>query len=122
MAEFHRSGLFPRISQDGFVVYSKQRIYRFALPYTFESGVNGHWQTWTSNDIPAVRLLSDVGPPLIQPIEPLTRLESLGWFAMTNKESCRHCRPGIWAGGGLGAAFVHPQSPWILPAYCFSWF
>jgi hypothetical protein len=114
MAEISpEAAYFPEFRRAGFVVFSKQRIYRFAPPYTFQSGVNVHWQTWTSDDIPAVRTLHQtLVPPLIQPIEPLTRLESLGLVCYDEKGELQAFADLVYGPVGVWVLpFVHPQSP-----------
>ncbi len=103
---------FPEIRKSGFVVFSKQRIYRFASPYHFQSGVNIHWRTWTSDDIPAVRALyQTLVPPLIQPIEPLTRLETLGLVCFDEKRELQAFADLVYGPVGVWVLpFVHPQS------------
>ena len=104
---------FSEFRKSGFVVFSKQRIYRFASPYHFQSGVDIHWRTWTSDDIPAVRTLyQTLVPPLIQPIEPLTRLESLGLVCYDDKEELQAFADLVYGPVGVWVLpFVHPQSP-----------
>ena len=70
---------FPNFRRAGFSVLAKQRVYR-CRPVISKNTVLGiGWRTWTSVDIPAVqRLYSAIVPPLLQPVEPLTRRESLG--------------------------------------------
>jgi hypothetical protein len=103
---------FPEFRKTGFVVFSKQRIYRFASPHHFQSSVDVHWRTWTSDDIPAVRALyQTLVPPLIQPIEPLTRLETLGMVCYDEKGELQAFADLVYGPVGVWVLpFVHPQS------------
>lgn len=103
---------FPEFRKSGFVVFSKQRIYRFTSPHHFQSGVNIHWRIWTSDDIPAVRTLyQTLVPPLIQPIEPLTRLETLGLVCYDEKRELQAFADLVYGPVGVWVLpFVHPQS------------
>ncbi len=73
------SEIFSNFRQAGFSVMAKQRVYHYR-PVKREKSLSANvWRTWTSLDIPAVqRLYSAIVPPLLQPVEPLTRRESLG--------------------------------------------
>ena len=70
---------FPHFRRTGFSVLAKQRIYRCGTVKGEKRLSDNGWRTWTSIDIPAVqRLYSTIVPPLLQPVEPITRRESLG--------------------------------------------
>jgi hypothetical protein len=70
---------FPQFRQAGFSVLAKQRVYRCEKPVGGTNPEQQQWRIWNSDDISAMRsLYFTLVPPLIQPIEPLTRREMLG--------------------------------------------
>ena len=103
---------FSEFRRAGFVVYSKQRIYKLTSSMAFESGLTTHWQTWTSDDIPAVRSLHQMlVPPLIQSIEPLTRLETLGLVYYDERGELQAFADLVYGPIGVWVIpFVPPQS------------
>lgn len=73
------SELFIQFRKAGFSVLAKHWVFKFAPQGVPAPELNGKWRLWTSEDISAIRALHSVlVPPLIQTIEPLTRLEMLG--------------------------------------------
>ena len=104
---------FSEFRKAGFVVFSKQRLYKFTSPQETQSGLDGNWRTWTSDDIPAVRsLYQTLVPPLIQPVEPLTRLETLGMVRYDQKGELQAFADLVYGPVGVWVIpFVHPQSP-----------
>jgi hypothetical protein len=99
------SAIFTQFRQAGFSVLAKQRVYRCEVPQA--GGTNqGGWRIWASEDIPVMRrLYLTLVPPLIQPVEPLTRREMLGLVYCDQK--------------GLLQAYVDlvygPVGAWVLP-------
>jgi hypothetical protein len=74
-----KSELFPFFRQVGFSVLAKQRIYQCAHPQKTPIQNKGKWRIWNRGDIGAMRsLYLTLVPPLIQPVEPLSRREMLG--------------------------------------------
>lgn len=70
---------FPCFRQVGFSVLAKQRVYKCDPLLADQTTLKGTWRLWNCDDIPAMRALYyTLVPPLIQPIEPLTRREMLG--------------------------------------------
>lgn len=73
------SEYFPQFRQAGFSVLAKQRVFKYTPPPGNGGKLAGHWRIWTSDDIAAMRnLYMTLVPPLVQPVEPLTRREMLG--------------------------------------------
>lgn len=69
----------PQFRKAGFSVWAKQRVFKCESGTLVESNLDKRWRTWTSGDIHAMRsLYLTLVPPLIQPVEPLTRREKLG--------------------------------------------
>jgi len=70
---------FTYFRQTGFSVLAKQRVYKCLSTERRKPVLERGWQTWNSDDIPVMqRLYQTLVPPLIQPVEPLTRREMLG--------------------------------------------
>ena len=105
------AAFFPEFRQAGFTVFSKQRLYKFSSPLDIQSDLKKHWQTWTSDDIPSVRSLYQMlVPPLIQPIEPLTRLETLGLIYYDEHGELQAFADLVYGPVGVWVIpFVHPQ-------------
>lgn len=73
------SPYFLQFRQACFSVLAKQTV--FACPEPGRAVANGGtgWRIWSSADIPVMRCLyHTLVPPLVQPVEPLTRRETLG--------------------------------------------
>jgi len=106
-----QSDLFSQFRQAGFSVLAKQRIFRFEL--SDEGGRDqGSWHIWSSEDIPVMRrLYLTLVPPLIQPVEPLTRREMLGLVAYDPKGALQayadlaYGPVGVWV-----LPLIHPQT------------
>ena len=104
--------IYPAIRQAGFRVFGKQRLYRFQEGIDSTSGVEGHWRIWNSNDIQAMRVLYQaLVPPLIQPVEPLTRLEMLGLVFYDEGGELQAFADLVYGPIGIWVLpFIHPQS------------
>lgn len=99
------SEIFPQFRRAGFSVLAKQRVYRCSMPAEGD-WVKGGWRIWASEDIPSMRrLYLTLVPPLIQPVEPLTRREMLGLVYYDQKGSLQ-----AYADMAYG-----PVGVWILP-------
>jgi hypothetical protein len=73
------SPFFVTFRQAGFSVLAKQQVFKCLVPEKSTANGEYRWRTWTSGDIHAMRCLySTLVPPLVQPVEPLTRRETLG--------------------------------------------
>jgi len=72
--------LFTHFRKAGFSVLAKQQIYRWnGVQKAPKSAIGGSWRIWNCEDVSSMRsLYLTLVPPLIQPIEPLTRRERLG--------------------------------------------
>jgi hypothetical protein len=103
---------YAQIRHAGFCVFAKQRVFKVDSVGRYTSGLKSPWRIWNSEDIPAMRALYQaLVPPLIQPVEPLTRLEMLGLvFFDENGElqafaDLAYGPVGVWV-----LPFIHPQS------------
>ena len=103
---------FSEFRRAGFVVFSKQRLYKFTSVQDVRDTLARHWQTWTSDDIPAVRSLHQMlVPPLIQAVEPLTRLETLGLVYYDDRGDLQAFADLVYGPVGVWVIpFIHPQS------------
>lgn len=108
---------FVEFRQAGFSVFSKQRLYCFSNPVHLKNELTRHWRTWTSDDIPAVRSLYHMlVPPLIQPIEPLTRLESLGVVYYNDQGDLQGFADMVYGPAGVWVIpFINPQTTEDIP-------
>ena len=106
------SEIYPAIRQAGFRVFGKQRLYRFQDGVKGENTAGGHWRIWNSSDIPAMRVLYQaLVPPLIQPVEPLTRLEKLGLVFYDEQGELQAFADLVYGPMGIWVLpFIHPQS------------
>ena len=106
------SPLYPAIRQAGFQVFGKQRLYRFQGEVNSAASFEGHWRIWNSDDIPAMRVLyRALVPPLIQPVEPLTRLEMLGLVFYDEQDELQAFADLVYGPMGIWVLpFIHTQS------------
>lgn len=105
------STIFPQFRRAGFSLLTKQRVYCFKdLPEI--GGDQGGWRIWTSKDIPVMRrLYLTLVPPLIQPVEPLTRREMLGLVYRDQKGSLQAYVDLVYGPVGAWALpLIHPQT------------
>jgi len=97
---------FVFFRQAGFSVLAKQQVFKCLAPE--KSTVKGEnpWRMWTSADIHAMRCLyHTLVPPLVQPVEPLTRRETLGLVYYDEKGDLQAYADLVY--GPLGI--------WVLP-------
>ncbi len=102
---------FEILRKSGFSVWAKQRIYTFHPPLNKKWALEKPWRIWTGADIPAMRgLYANLVPPLIQPIEPLTRRESLGLVHYNEDGSLQAYADLVYGPAGIWVLpFVHPK-------------
>jgi len=99
------SELFPQFRRAGFSVLAKQRVFRCPRPGE-RKRIQGGWRIWSSEDIPIMRrLYLTLVPPLIQPVEPLTRREMLGLVFYDNQGSLQAYADLVYGPVGI----------WVLP-------
>lgn len=103
---------FTQFRQTGFSVFAKQRVFKFDGFLAEEQRLATPWRIWTSADINAMRSLYLIlVPPLMQSVEPLTRMEMLGMVYYDPSGSLQAFADLVY--GPVGAwviPFVHPQS------------
>ena len=100
------SPFFVFFRKAGFSVLAKQQVYKCLAPEKSIVKGQNRWRMWNSGDIHAMRCLyHTLVPPLVQPVEPLTRRETLGLVYYDEK-------------GDLGAyadLVYGPLGIWVLP-------
>ena len=103
---------FVQFRQAGFSVLAKQSVFACSLPerYLFK-GRNG-WRIWSSGDIPAMWCLyHTLVPPLVQPVEPLTRREMLGLVYYDEKGDLQAYADLVYGPAGAWVLpVIHPQN------------
>lgn len=105
------SEIFPQFRRAGFSVLAKQRVFRCRIPEKCDK-VGGGWRIWTCEDIPYMRrMYLTLVPPLIQPVEPLTRREMLGLVFYDNKGSLQAYADLVYGPAGIWVLpLIHPQT------------
>ncbi len=102
------SDLFPQFRQAGFFVVAKQRIYRYENNENQHKQSDGRWRSWSRDDISAMRrLYQNVVPPLIQPVEPLSRHEMVGLVYYDESNALQAYADLVYG----------PKGVWILPIF-----
>jgi hypothetical protein len=97
---------FVSFRQAGFSVLAKQQVFKCPIPEKAASNGENRWRRWTSGDIHAMRCLyHTLVPPLVQPVEPLTRRETLGLVYYDEKGDLQAYADLVY--GPLGI--------WVLP-------
>jgi hypothetical protein len=97
---------FVDFRQAGFSVLAKQQVFKFLIPKNVTVNDKNRWRRWTSADIHAMRCLyHTLVPPLAQPVEPLTRRETLGLVFYDEKGNLQAYADLVY--GPLGI--------WVLP-------
>jgi len=101
------SPCFTGFRQAGFSVLAKQKIFKCPAPdKAHDNNGNQHWRIWNSADIHAMRCLyHTLVPPLVQPVEPLTRRERLGLVYYDKKGNLQAYADLVYG----------PKGVWILP-------
>jgi hypothetical protein len=109
------SKLFPQFRRAGFSVLAKQRVFRCLVPDGIIK-VQGGWRIWTSEDIPRMRrLYLTLVPPLIQPVEPLTRREMLGLVFYDHQGSLQAYADLVYGPVGIWVLpLIHPQTKYSI--------
>lgn len=106
------SDMFLQFKQAGFSVLAKHRIFKFNLPMDYQPKTNRSWRLWNSADVHKMRnLYFTLVPPLIQPVEPLSRREMLGLVYYDASGELQAYADLVY--GPVGAwvlPFVHPQA------------
>lgn len=104
--------LFRYLRQAGFSIWAKQRIFRILNPEKIKGSPDHPWQIWTNADVPAMRsLYATLVPPLIQPVEPLTRRERLGLVCYAPSGELQAYADLVYGPAGIWVLpMVHPNA------------
>jgi len=106
------SELFEYFRRTGFSVLAKQRVFRCESAWETNQNIENNWRSWTSKDIKAIRTLhATLVPPVIQPVEPLTRRKMLGMVYFDKDGGLKAYADLVY--GPVGAwvlPFLHPQN------------
>ena len=105
------SPLFPQFRRAGFSVLAKQRVFRTKIPQAATESQIG-WRIWNSADIHVMRrLYLTLVPPLIQPVEPLTRREMLGLICYDQHDTLQAYADLVYGPVGIWVLpLIHPQT------------
>jgi len=106
------SDIFLHMRRAGFSVLAKHRMFKFKSLNSPMTQLRGKWRIWTSEDIHDMRILyAALVPPLIQPIEPLTRLEMLGMVYDDGSGEIQAFADLVYGPAGVWVLpFVNPQT------------
>ncbi len=100
------SPYFTGFRQAGFSVLAKQKIFECPAPEKADDNGEQQWRIWNSADIHAMRCLyHTLVPPLVQPVEPMTRREMLGLVYYDGKGNLQAYADLVYG----------PKGVWILP-------
>jgi hypothetical protein len=106
------SDLFVYFRETGFSVLAKQRVFKCELAWQAREDLLNRWRHWNNEDLKAIRSLhTTLVPPVIQPVEPITRGKAVG---MVYYDQCAELKAyadlvygpvGVWV-----LPFLHPQN------------
>ena len=105
------SPYFTGFRQAGFSVLAKQKIFKCPAPEKTNSDGTHRWRIWNSTDIHAMQCLyHTLVPPLVQPVEPMTRREMLGLVFYDEKENLQAYADLVYGLKGVWILpVIHPQ-------------
>jgi len=103
---------FAQLRQVGFSVLAKQTVFKCTMPGQSIVNRQLNWRTWSSADISAMRCLyHTLVPPLVQPVEPLTRQEMLGLVYYDEKKHLQAYADLVYGPVGVWVLpIIHPQT------------
>lgn len=106
------SPFFSQFRQTGFSVLIRQNVYRYPKTEKPIDRACGNWRTWSSADIQSMRnLYRALVPPLVQPVEPLTRQEMLGLVYYDHRGDLQAYADLVYGPTGVWVLpVVHPQA------------
>ena len=100
------SPYFTVFRQAGFSVLAKQQVFKCPSPERTPAHSENRWRIWTSADVHAMRCLyNTLVPPLVQPVEPLTRRDMLGLVYYDHKGDLQAYADLVYG----------PVGVWVLP-------
>lgn len=103
---------FLQFRQACFSVLAKQRVFKCPSQGRADDTKEKGWRIWSSSDIPAMRwLYHTLVPPLVQPVEPLTRREMLGLVSYDEKGHLQAYADLVYGPVGIWVLpVIHPQT------------
>lgn len=103
---------FVYFRRAGFSVLAKQRVYLCRPLKRKKNPAQRGWRTWSSVDIPGIqRLYSAIVPPLLQPVEPLTRREVLGLVYYDEQDDLQAYADLVYGPVGIWVLpMIHPRT------------
>ena len=106
------SNLFSLFRRAGFSVLAKQRVFCCDNTWNNQAHLTGVWRFWDSKDVQAMRSLhAMLVPPVVQPVEPLTRRKKVGLVYYDQDGDLKAYADLVY--GPVGAwvlPFIHPQT------------
>jgi hypothetical protein len=111
------SEIYLQFKRAGFSVLAKHKVFNFTESTGYTPELRQRWRIWCSEDIHKMRsLYFTLVPPLIQPVEPLTRREMLGLVYYNESGELQAYADLVY--GPVGAwviPFIHPQATENIP-------
>ena len=106
------SPLFAYFRQAGFSVLAKHRVFQCDTGWQTQEQPESRWQLWTKEDINAIRNLhATLVPPVIQPVEPLTRGEMVGMVYRDQDGNLKGYADLVYGPAGVCVLpFLYPQN------------
>jgi hypothetical protein len=106
------SPYFVQFRQAGFSVLAKQNVFKCIPPGEPLRHSPINWRIWSSADVSMMRCLyHTLVPPLVQPVEPLTRRDTLGLVCYDEKGDLQAYADLVYGPVGVWVLpIVHPQT------------
>jgi hypothetical protein len=106
------SDYFSCFREVGFSVLAKQRVFHCEARWQAQHNLGNHWRLWTKEDIRAIRNLhTTLVPPVIQPVEPLTRGKMVGMVYCDQKGELKGYADLVYGSAGVWVLpFLYPQN------------
>lgn len=106
------SPYFSCFRETGFSVLAKQRVFRCESAWQTQQKSNNKWRLWMKEDIKAIRNLhATLVPPVIQPVEPLTRGKMVGMVYYGQNGEIKGYADLVYGSAGVWVLpFLHPQN------------
>ncbi len=107
------SETFVHFKKAGFALLAKHKVYKLTRPVEdMDPQLGGRWQIWNKRDIHKMRsLYFTLVPPLIQPVEPVSRREMLGLVYYDSSGELLAYADLVYGPIGVWVLpFIHPQA------------
>lgn len=105
------SPYFAGFRQAGFSVLAKQKVFECPPIERMPANSSQPWRIWNTTDIHAMRhLYHTLVPPLVQPVEPMTRRETLGLVYYDQNDNLQAYADLVFGLAGVWIMpVIHPQ-------------